>query len=62
LFVEKDDPAGAASIQEILNKSEVPVSGIPFHLWEPSSLKDLTFGPEWLALLDASIRHLNIAS
>jgi hypothetical protein len=60
LFVEKDDPAGAASIQDILNKSEVPVSGIPFHLWEPSLLKDLTFGPEWLVLLEASIRDLQL--
>jgi hypothetical protein len=60
LVVEKDDPAGAASVQEILNRSEVPVAGIPFHLWEPDLLKDLTFGKEWLALLEASIKDLKL--
>jgi hypothetical protein len=60
LVVEKDDPAGAASVQEILNRSEVPVAGIPFHLWAPDLLKDLTFGPEWLAMLEASIKELQL--
>ena len=60
LVVEKDDPAGAASVQEILNRSQVPVAGIPFHLWEPNSLKNLSFGPEWLAMLEASIKELQL--
>src|SRR5436190_6165303 len=46
LVAEKDDPAGAASVQEILIRSEVPVAGIPFHLWAPRSLKNLAFGPD----------------
>ena len=32
LFIEQDDPAGAGSIKTILERSTVPVAGIPFHL------------------------------
>jgi len=32
LMVEQDDPAGAASIKDILQRSPVPVEGIPFFL------------------------------
>jgi hypothetical protein len=32
LMVEQDDPAGAASLKSILERSAVPVAGIPFYL------------------------------
>ena len=32
LMVEQDDPAGAASLKDILRRSPVPVDGIPFYL------------------------------
>src|SRR5579864_3021886 len=32
LLVEQDDPAGAASLKDILQRSPVPVAGIPFYL------------------------------
>jgi hypothetical protein len=32
MVVEQDDPAGGASIKDVLQKSRVPIDGIPFHL------------------------------
>jgi hypothetical protein len=45
LMVEQDDPAGAASIKTILERSSVPVKGIPFHLVAGIPYE---FGPEFL--------------
>lgn len=55
LFIEQDDPAGAASIQEYLNASLTPVKGIPFHLVEHVPY---TFGPEFLSWLQSQITAL----
>jgi hypothetical protein len=32
MMIEQDDPAGPASVKDILSKSRVPVAGIPFYL------------------------------
>jgi hypothetical protein len=48
LMVEQDDPAGAASLKNILEHSAVPVAGIPFYV---APQIPFTFGPqliEWL--------------
>jgi RecA-family ATPase len=52
LFVEQDDPAGAASLKDILRRSPVPVAGIPFCL---APRVPFTFGLEFLEWLEAQI-------
>lgn len=57
LFLEKDDPAGGASLKTILQKSSVPVAGIPFHLVTDVSYQ---FGPELLEWLEGQIVGLKL--
>lgn len=57
LFVEQDDPAGAGSIKTILQRSSVPVAGIPFHLVAGVPYQ---FGPEFLEWLEGQIVKLAI--
>jgi len=52
LIVEQDDPAGAASLSDILRRSPVPVEGIPFYL---APRVPFTFGLELLEWLEAEI-------
>src|SRR5262249_12243188 len=52
LIVEQDDPAGAASIKTILQRSAVPVDGIPLYL---VPRVPFTFGPEFLTWLEGQI-------
>lgn len=52
LMIEQDDPAGAASIQQILGLSPVPVEGIPFYL---APRLPFTFGLELIAWLENEI-------
>ncbi len=52
LVIEQDDPAGAASIKEILQRSPVPVKGIPFKL---ATKLTFTFGIEFLDWLESRI-------
>jgi hypothetical protein len=52
LLVEQDDPAGAASVKTILQKSAEPVAGIPFNLIERSPF---SFG---LKLIDWLEQHI----
>ena len=55
LFIEQDDPAGAGSIKTILERSTVPVAGIPFHLVAGVPFQ---FGGEFLEWLDNQIARL----
>lgn len=52
LIVEQDDPAGAGSVKAILERSRVPVKGIPFHL---VARVPFTFGPGLLEWLEGQI-------
>jgi hypothetical protein len=52
LVIEQDDPAGGASIKTILQRSSVPIGGIPFRLVERGEYQ---FGPEFLELLEREI-------
>jgi len=52
MMVEQDDPAGAASLKDILRRSPVPVDGIPFYL---APRVPFTFGFEFLEWLEAQI-------
>ena len=52
LIVEQDDPAGAASVKTILQRSTVPVDGIPLYL---VPRVPFTFGPELLTWLESQI-------
>lgn len=53
LMVEQDDPAGAASIKDILRRSPVPVEGIPFYL---VPRVQFTFGVPFIEWLEERIR------
>jgi hypothetical protein len=53
LMVEQDDPAGAASLKNILKHSAVPVTGIPFYL---APQIPFTFGPQLIEWLEREIR------
>jgi hypothetical protein len=53
LVVEQDDPAGAASIKDILRRSPVGVANIPFSL---APRVPHTFGLEFLDWLEGQIR------
>ena len=55
LFIEQDDPAGAGSIKTILERSTVPVAGIPFHLVTGVPYQ---FGTEFLDWLDSQLGRL----
>jgi hypothetical protein len=57
LMVEQDDPAGAASIKTILERSSVPVKGIPFHLVAGIPYE---FGLEFLDWIEGQIVKLGI--
>ncbi len=57
LFVEKDDPSGVGSVKTILQRSRVPVSGIPFHMPE---CVEYQFGPAFLDWLEGQIISLSI--
>jgi len=57
LFLEQDDPAGGASLKTILQKSTVPVAGIPFHLVTGVPYQ---FGPELLGWLEGQIGRLKL--
>ncbi len=59
LFIEQDDPAGASSVKTILERSRVPVAGIPFHLVAGVPYQ---FGAEFLEWLDSQIGRLKIRS
>jgi hypothetical protein len=52
LLVEQDDPAGAASFKDILQRSPVAVAGIPFYV---APRVPFTFGLEFLEWLEAQI-------
>jgi len=52
LIVEQDDPAGAASLQDILRRSPVPTQDIPLFL---APRVPFTFGLELLEWLEAQI-------
>ena len=52
LMVEQDDPAGAASIKDILQRSPVPVEGIPFFL---APRVPFTFGLQFVEWLEERI-------
>ena len=51
-MIEQDDPAGAASIKDILQRSPVPVKGIPFYL---APRVPFTFGLQLLEWLESQI-------
>ncbi len=58
LVLEQDDPAGAASIKDILQRSPIPVDELPFYLvprvpW--------VFGPELLDWLGGEIAKLDLS-
>lgn len=53
LMVEQDDPAGAASLKDILRRSPVPVQGTPFYL---APRVPFTFGVDFLEWLEGQIR------
>jgi hypothetical protein len=53
--VEQDDPAGAGSVKTILQRSEVGVAGIPFHLVAGVPYQ---FGPDFLAWLEGEMVRL----
>jgi hypothetical protein len=57
LVVEQDDPGGAGSIKTILQRSSIPVVGIPFHLVPGVPYQ---FGSEFLNWLDGQILGLGI--
>jgi hypothetical protein len=59
LFIEQDDPAGAGSIKTILERSTVPVTGIPFHLVAGVPYQ---FGGEFLEWLETQIVRLKVQS
>jgi len=52
MVVEQDDPAGGASIKDVLQKSTVPIDGIPFHL---AVRIPFSFGPLFLEWLEREI-------
>jgi len=52
LMVEQDDPAGAASLKDILERSAVPVTGIPFYL---APQVPFTFGLQLIEWLEEQI-------
>lgn len=52
LMVEQDDPAATASIKEILLRSSVPATGIPFSLHPRIPF---SFGTEFIAWLEGEI-------
>ena len=51
-MVEQDDPAGAASLKNILERSAVPVTGIPFYL---APQIPFTFGLQLIEWLEEQI-------
>jgi len=55
LFVEKDDPAGATSIQDILNHTKIPMDGQPFITVDTQDAQQLTLGPAFILWLDQVI-------
>ncbi|HXP87704.1 MAG TPA: AAA family ATPase [Bryobacteraceae bacterium] len=59
-IVEQDDPAGAASVKTILERSAIPVSGIPFFL---APRVPFSFGLEFMGWLEAELvrRHIRLA-
>jgi hypothetical protein len=57
LVIEQDDPSGAASFQDYLKASAVPVAGIPFHLVERVPFY---FGHEFTNWLRAQITRLGL--
>lgn len=54
LFIEQDDPAGAASLKDIIERSPLPLMDKPFR-WIAGS--EWILGPEFLAALEAEIRE-----
>jgi hypothetical protein len=56
LVIEKDDPAGVASIKTILNRSNI--SGIPFHLIEHAELVGVEFGSAFVDQIEERILTL----
>jgi hypothetical protein len=57
LIVEQDDPAGAASIKTILQRSNADIMKIPFHFVGPVPYN---FGEEFLVWLEAEIVRLGV--
>lgn len=57
LVVEQDDPGGAGSIKTILQRSSIPVAGIPFHLVVGVPYQ---FGSAFLEWLESQIVGLAI--
>jgi hypothetical protein len=57
LFIEQDDPSGAGSIKAILERSTIPVAGIPFHLVAGVPYQ---FGAEFLEWLETQIVRLKV--
>jgi RecA-family ATPase len=57
LMIEQDDPAATASIKDVLQRSPVPVAGIPFLLVPRVSF---TFGPEFIAWLEGMITERSL--
>ena len=52
MMIEQDDPDASASVKQILQRSSVPVDGIPFHLVPKVPY---TFGPELIDWLEGEI-------
>jgi hypothetical protein len=57
MMIEQDDPAATASMKQILDKSPVPVAGIPLFLVPEVKF---TFGPKFIAWLEGEITRLSL--
>ena len=55
-MVEQDDPAGVSSVKAILERSEVPTTGIPFHLVTEAP----QFGSAVISWLEGHIAALSL--
>jgi hypothetical protein len=57
LFIEKDDPGGLASVQDILRRTRIPVSESPFYTVTDI---DMTLAAEFILWLEAEIVARNL--
>ena len=57
MMIEQDDPAATASVKQILERSPVPVRGIPFYLVPKVAF---AFGPELINWLEGEIRSRSL--
>lgn len=53
LFIEQDDPAGAASLKDIIERTPLPIADKPFR-WLAGT--DFVLGPDFLGALETEIR------